>query len=142
MGFKHIEELAQVGTSRTSMRDFFLKELLSSRASVGLLLFSCYFGAQNHEFINRVEDYVLHHNISVEQNYFRDPRGLEIDLYTNEHGEREVYLLHTESGKRLAIMEDMAPSTDAMLESLEARMDTMSYSERGKLQERLYSLGD
>ncbi|MFO7711252.1 MAG: hypothetical protein R6V53_05800 [Candidatus Woesearchaeota archaeon] len=122
------------------MGEYIFKAMMASKMSLGLLVFACYIGAKNHEFINRLEDYFLHHNVAVEQKYFNDPRGLYVDLSINEKGRREVYLVHEESGKRLAIKEDMAPSTKTMIDCLESRLDDMSYQERDAVKQTLYSI--
>ncbi|MFP4424519.1 MAG: hypothetical protein ACLFP2_04800 [Candidatus Woesearchaeota archaeon] len=122
------------------MGEYVFKAMMASKVSLGLLVFSCYIGAKNHELINRLEDYILHHNVPVEQKYFSDPRGLYVDLSINDKGRREVYLVHEESGKRLAIKEDMVPSTKDIIDCLESRLEDMSYQERDAVKKTLYSI--
>ena len=58
----------------------------------------------------------------VEQGYFPNPGVLSVDWESNDSGNIETYILNRESGKKVAVMEDMLPSNEKIIEGIEQRI--------------------
>jgi hypothetical protein len=107
----------------------FTSEFMSMKLSVVGLIMAAYIGYKHHEPIGRLEANLFKKNIKVEKGYFPDGMGLGIEIPINSSGHREAYLIHHESGKKVAIMYDMLPQTDTMLEGLINRVELMNSTE-------------
>lgn len=97
-------------------------DYLSEKLSILMVFVALYAGAKHHDTINRIEDFVLRHNVEVEEQFFADPRGVSISLRTNNNGKREVYLRHSDSGTEIPILEDLMPPNSQLMTTLEDRL--------------------
>jgi len=107
----------------------FTSQFTAMKIGIAGLIAAAYIGYKNHEVIGRFEENILKRNIKVERGFFPDVVGLSVESSINSSGYREVYLIHRQSGKRIAIMYDMLPKTDTMLEGLIERAERMKKEE-------------
>jgi len=103
--------------------------MLVAKASLVTVISTSCVTYQFHEPIKRVVGNLLHRDVMVENGFFKDPNGLYVDVGINEDGDREAYLMHGPTGKRVAVLEDMYGRTEGMLESVLNRSDRFSSEE-------------
>lgn len=105
-----------------------LKKLLYAKLGITTIAFAFYFGAKSHTIVTRLEDSLLYKNVPVSVNSFQDPAGLDTLIKINERGEKEVYLIHNESGRKISIGYDLLPKNIKDLqEGLENRLYNTKY---------------
>lgn len=113
--------------AKKGLRDI-LKRVLYAKIGIATALFAFYLGAKSHTIISRIEDSLLYRNVPVARNSFQDPAGLEVTIEINERGEKEAYLIHSESGKKVSIGYDMLPKDPKTLaQGLENRLYNTKY---------------
>lgn len=118
-----------------------LKGFLFAKLGIATALIAFYFGAKNHSIVKRVEDTLLYMNVPVAKNSFPDPSGLEIRTEINRNGEKEVYIMHIESGKKIAIGYDMLPKDlEILAQGLENRLYNSRYGVADPERMRQYPL--
>jgi hypothetical protein len=125
--------------------DYYIKKTLGSKISIGLILLSMNFGAQYHQTINKITDYVLNSNLALEQNYFPDPRELSIKYEKNSVGKREVYITYSPANVKNGIYTDLLPENKKILDGLDCRLSNkndfnFSKEEKKELVDGLYNL--
>ena len=104
------------------------KKILYAKLGITTFLFAFYLGAKSHTVVTRVEDSLLYKNVPNAVNSFQDPAGLEVIISINKRGEKEAYLLHNESGKKVSIGYDMLPKNiEDLHEGLENRLYNTKY---------------
>lgn len=100
-----------------------LRRILYTKAGIVSAAAAFYTGSKMYRVVERVEDSLLYSNLAAEQGFFNDPNGLCIEVKINSRGMREVYLLHAESGARVAIGYDLLPrEASDLARGLEARL--------------------
>ncbi|MBN2111641.1 hypothetical protein JW707_00940 [Candidatus Woesearchaeota archaeon] len=105
-----------------------LKKILYAKLGITTCIFAFYLGAKSHTVVRRIEDSILYRNVPVSANSFQDPAGLDTIIEINESGEKEVYLMHSESGKKVSIGYDLLPKNPEDLQKgLENRMYNTKY---------------
>jgi hypothetical protein len=124
---------------------YYIKKGMRAKISIGIMLLSMNFGAQYHQTINKVYDYVLNYNLKVEGNFFPDPRELNISFEKNIYGNREVYLNYSPGDAKQPLYQDLLPENKRILQGLENRLNDKNNfkfkeEEKGELIEGLYSL--
>jgi hypothetical protein len=108
-------------------KDIF-KKILYAKLGLATCVVAFYLGAKSHTIVTRLEDSLLYKNVPVSANSFQDPAGLDTLIEINERGEKEVYLIHNESGRRIQIGYDLLPKNiEDLQEGLENRMYNTKY---------------
>ena len=69
-------------------------ELVNVIAAKAGFIGALYLGALYHQPIMRVIDRSIYGNTPIQQEFFQDPYGLKIEIDTNRHGKREVFLCY------------------------------------------------
>lgn len=84
-------------------------------------------GFMFHEHIERAIDYVLYHNVPVAQTSYQDPRGADTRIYTNENGERQLYVVtQGQNPQKVALDRDLLPLQSQLEEKLLQRYRNMN----------------
>jgi hypothetical protein len=109
---------------RSSIGEIIVNVLFSKPGMLVMLGCAAYIGYANRELIMRTEHGVTRRTVPIEQGYFTDPAGLQVEVPINSSGRQEVYLLHAPSDRKHAIRDDLLPATDTMLDGLVRRADT------------------
>jgi hypothetical protein len=109
--------------------------LLIAKVSLVTIATSSFFTYQYHIPIKRAVNNLLHDDITVEENFYRDPNGLYVQTSINEDGNKEVYLVHGPTQTRYGIQSDMLPSSENMLDGiLQRSMNCSSEDAKKQLQ--------
>jgi hypothetical protein len=114
---------------RLGIGEIVLNMLFSKPGLVVMLGCAAYIGYTNRELIMRTEQGVLRRSVPVEQGYFPDPAGLQVDVPINGNGRQEVYLVHAPSERRIPIRDDLLPDSQVMLDGLARRADAATPDE-------------
>ncbi|MFT4297919.1 MAG: hypothetical protein ACMXX5_01885 [Candidatus Woesearchaeota archaeon] len=102
---------------------------LATNISIATIVSSAFFTYRFYQPMRRAVNNVFYNDVNVEQGFFRDPNGLSVESIINEHGTREVYLIHQPSNSKIEIKQDMFPDTASMLETLLRRANEMQPEE-------------
>lgn len=70
-----------------------LLKLLLTKATI---LASLYIGASYHQTINRAADNLIYNSLPVQEGFFTDYNGLELQLKLNKDGKKEPHLSYEE----------------------------------------------
>lgn len=104
----------------------FWKGVLWVKGSILVGLAGAFIAYENHDEAKQVEYNIFDKKQPIENNYFVDPPGLNVQWRPNEEGKIETFLQYksnSEVVKEIGIMEDMLPSNDKILDGLESRFD-------------------
>jgi IMP dehydrogenase/GMP reductase len=91
-------------------------------------------GFMFHEQIERAVDYILYHNVPVSETSYRDSRGADTKIYTNEKGERQLYIVaEGENQQKVAIDTDLLPVQKQLEERILQRYKKMTPEQAEKV---------
>jgi hypothetical protein len=83
-------------------------------------------GVMFHSPAERLVDYFINHNVPVAETSYQDLRGADTAIYTNENGERQLYLVtEGENAQKVPIDRDLLPPESELEKRLLERYKQM-----------------
>lgn len=107
----------------------YFKNILITKTLIGLGVFSTILFYRNSSSLERIANQKLTPEIRTEAGFFEDSPGLIVEKLINEYGNREVYLTHEPTSRKVEVMQDLSPKTETMLDTIYNRLEHMCREE-------------
>jgi len=114
-----------IGKKQKGLLSIIANSILKPSLITGIII-----GVGAHEYVERAIDTILYKNVPVAETSYQDPRGVDVKVYTNEHGQRQTYIVgNGENPVKVPFDKRVLPKKEYLEPALTERYKEMSAEE-------------